>query len=177
MDHVTESTPFSPRLPCIKFCSLLLPCPLKAKSAYPKGKIILVKFMGWDLWRVYTSTCSLPSITLFGNAVPRGKSSCFFTMYVQQAYFAKYKTTAKLQTTLKFSDQGYKTEFQVSLPSILGPSMEPDSHCFLTLITKLQSHFALSGPSVFCKSIYPCDQHICICALKVSISKQMANVF
>ena len=42
-------------------------------------------------------------------------------------------------------------KFQVSLPSILGPSMEPDSHRFLTLITKLQSHLALSGPSVFCK--------------------------
>ena len=55
-------------------------------------------------------------------------------MYVQHAYFAKCKTTAKPQTTLKFSDQGYKTErlkFQVSLPSIVGPSVEPDSHCFI----------------------------------------------
>ena len=36
-------------------------------------------------------------------------SSLFFTMYmmyVQQEYFAKYQTTAKPQTTLKFSDQG-----------------------------------------------------------------------
>ena len=45
-------------------------------------------------------------------------------MYVQQAYFAKCQTTAKPQTTLKFSDQGYETEwlkFQAGLPSILGP--------------------------------------------------------
>ena len=72
-------------------------------------------------------------------------------MYVQQAYFAKCQTTAKPQTTLKFNDQGYKTEFQVSLPSILGPSMEPNSLFFLTLITKLHRHLALSGPSLFCK--------------------------
>ena len=72
-------------------------------------------------------------------------------MYVQQAYFAKCQTTAKPQTTLKFNDQGYKTEFQVSLPSILGPLMEPNSLCFLTLITKLHRHLALSGPSLFCK--------------------------
>ena len=112
--------------------------------------------------------------------VPWGKNSCFFTMYVQQAYFAKCQTTAKPQTTLKFSDQGYKTEFQVSLglPSILGPSMEPDSHCFLTLITKLQSHLALSGPSLFCKiplwSIY--TVHVHVCALKASTSKWRAGV-
>ena len=51
----------------------------------------------------------LPAITHFGDAVPRGKSSLFFTMYmmyVQQEYFAKCQTTAKPQTTLKFSDQG-----------------------------------------------------------------------
>ena len=75
-------------------------------------------------------------------------------MYVQQAYFAKYQTTAQPQTTQKFSDQGYETEwlkYQVSLPSILGPSMEPDSLSFPALITKRQSYLALSGPSLFCK--------------------------
>ena len=51
-----------------------------------------------------------PTITHFGNAVPRGKSSCFSTMNVQQVYFAKCQTTAKPQTTLKFSDLGYETE-------------------------------------------------------------------
>ena len=35
--------------------------------------------------------------------------------------------------------------------NVPGPSMEPDSHCFLTLITKHQSHLALSGPSAFSK--------------------------
>ena len=85
-------------------------------------------------------------------------------MYAKQVYFAKCQTTAKPQTT---SDQGYETEWlklQVSLPSILEPSMKPDSHCFLTLITKLQSHLALSGSSVFCKiplwSIYMCIKSI-----------------
>ena len=75
-------------------------------------------------------------------------------MYVQQAYFAKSQTTAQPQTARKFSDQGYETKwlkFQVSLPSILGPSMEPDSLSFPALITKPQSHLALSGYLVFCK--------------------------
>ena len=49
----------------------------------------------------------LPSITHFGNAVPPGNSSCFF-YHVHAA--AKWQTTAKPQTTLKFSDQGYKNE-------------------------------------------------------------------
>ena len=52
--------------------------------------------------------------------------------------------------------------------------MEPDSHCFLTLITKHQSQLALSGPSVFSKIPL---WSIIICALKESISKRMANVF
>ena len=49
-------------------------------------------------------------MTHFGNAVPRGKSSGFSTMYMQQVYFAKCQTTAKPHKTLKFSDQGYETE-------------------------------------------------------------------
>ena len=38
----------------------------------------------------------------------------------------------------------------------VGPSMEPDSHCFLILIiNKLQSHLALSA--LQCSAKYPCD--------------------
>ena len=57
---------------------------------------------------------------------------------------------------------------------VLGPSMEPDSHCFLTLITKHQSHLALTKQAF---SILENTSVIDICALKESISKQMANVF
>ena len=58
--------------------------------------------------------------------------------------------------------------------------MEPDSLSFPALITKLQSHLALSGPSVFCKipmrSMYV---HVTkpTGILKVSIGKRMANIF
>ena len=56
MDYGTPPPPL-----CIKFCTVLLlspPLHSKAKLACPKGKIILVKFMRWHLWRVYISTCS-----------------------------------------------------------------------------------------------------------------------
>ena len=59
--------------------------------------------------------------------------------------------------------------------------MEPDSLSFPALITKLQSHLALSGPSVFCKipmrSMYVHDQVKPTGILKVSIGKRMANIF
>ena len=91
---------------------------------------------------------------------------CVHVCAVGILIFAKSRTTAQPQAARKFSDQGYENKrlkFQVSLPSILGPSMEPDSLSFPALITKPQSHLALSGYLVFCKipmrSMYVHEQY------------------
>ena len=125
--------------------------PLVPKSACSKGKIILVKFMSWDLWRVYTSTCS-PLQHIFVMQFLKTRALVFY--HVREAgVFCKMPNNCQTPNN-STSNQGYETEwleFQVSLPSILGASMEPGSHCFLTLITKLQSHLALRSSSAFFK--------------------------
>ena len=158
----------SPPPSCIKYFvqyfSHQPPAP-KGKSACPKGKILLVNFWRWDLWGVYTSTCSPLSHILVmqfleARALVFLPWTCSGCILQNAEQLANPKQLWNLVIwVMKLSDSSSRLVHPVYY-SYCRSFKLIHIFCFLTLITKLWSHLALSSPSVLWK--YPCDQYMCI---------------